>query len=411
MQTGTSTRGFSNGVLGQNNHSYASLMERSKVPDENIERILQLHCNTPFFKDNPYYLHLWERYFALHSRDPRILFFMRHKHISRNYQFLYVELSKYFESRRQVDVSVSLLRKAISANVYKKDVLVKELRRLGKPPNLLSDDDVERKLEPKSLFFWGKEWIFREKKVTYDRESFIVNGEEISFEEMKSLNYARKCGSEENKCNTDAEICNRESHTIAIAVGAELVLGNEVFHVREQLGADKFSVMGLGNLHEEANTIVPSYHTLQIARFDASVFDRFVPTDVVLWGDVMVFRQYKLGLLGTFPHLCNELLAFFFLRVLEVVVHYHRKNVFFNDLSLDDFFVNDDFSVVLCNFAVNKDAGWDYAVLRSLKFDDADSYMDKDLEDAYEALDARLAHADMGLVFLKLKMLILEKSK
>lgn len=496
-------------------------MEWDNIPDENLEKVLQIYYNTPFFRDNPCYLYLWERYYILNQRDPRILFFMKHKGISKNYHFLYVELSRYFELKSMKDVSASLLKKAISSNVHKREVLVKELLRLGKIPNVLTKEEIGNELKLKSLFFWNKEWIFYQKKVVYDKKEFTVDGQEISFEEARYMasrrepestrsslqggflvkkNVRNDCAingikieaseidfltlhnnsmskerqdfseqhhKEEKHCTTciqtqgnvinerfNRESCqstseNREDVTLVIEKGSkgeseplhqeflseknitgtsddlrsaseefarisegkELIIGQHVFYVKKQICQNRFFLVKVGEIGHDSQTFISTYHTLQDQSPNMNFFDKFIPKNISVFEAFMLYEYYRLGLLASVLNIIEGLVEFFFLKALEIAIYYSSKDVFFADLSAEDFFITSSFSLVVCNFSLGcRKSIWEYSVFHQLGWQEAEKHMMLSPEEAFFAISKKMKHLDLSIRFLKLKMVILERT-
>jgi hypothetical protein len=161
-------------------------MDPEDLKEKDIKKLLQKYLNISYFKNNPEYISLWQKYYES-ERDPEILFFMKYKGVSSYYHWLYVELSKHFNSKNLFNVSRSILSRALNGDVYDRRVIEDHLSELPDHGKTMNDDEIYRHINPKSIILWGKKWVVQEESLFYNRDIFIINGVEVSFEEWRSM--------------------------------------------------------------------------------------------------------------------------------------------------------------------------------------------------------------------------------
>lgn len=163
-------------------------MSFDAVADNDVEQTLLKYIDLPYFRNNPSYIALWQRHYA-RTRDPRILFLMKHKKISQYYHWLYIELSRLFLSRGNVAMSFATLDMGIASKAHDIAVLEEELAKIPVADRLYCEHEASLLLNPKGFFTLGKIWNSYGEKLFYDRKMFVVGDEEISFEEYRALRY------------------------------------------------------------------------------------------------------------------------------------------------------------------------------------------------------------------------------
>lgn len=430
------------------------------VQDKDLEKILKHYCSMPFFRDNPYYIRLWERYYVLCDKNPSILFFMKHKRISKNYHFLYVELSRHFEQRGLKDVSAWILQRAIEAGVYRNDVLVSELIRLGRPPGVLTIDEIAQELNPQDFVLWGKKWCSKQ-NTTQSESSSLENSKHRctanTVKEMgdsKGFGFAARVDSssarnahtpapcklclDRNRCS---DLTSQETFTAPkrpceyhgetegsaacsqrtnakynlerIHMGAELTIENRVFYIKSRISPCQLLAIEMPGSASECKARETMHYTVQTdgGGMSRALFDKYVPDLIASISQVLLYKHYELGLLGSAVCLVPELNAFFFLKALEIAMYYAEKGVFFADLSVNNFFIDDDMSLVLCTFS-QKEEGcvWKYSVFSELAIERAHAYMSMETNTAFRELSARVRTMDTEDLLLRLKIAIFEKN-
>eukprot|EP00866_Antonospora_locustae_P002009 jgi/Antlo1/2009/322 len=430
------------------------------VHDKDLEKILKHYCGTPFFRDNPYYISLWERYYVLCNKNPSILFFMKHKRISKNYHFLYIELSRHFELKGLKDVSAWILQRAIEAGVYRSEVLVSELIRLGRPPGALAMDEIARELNPQDFVLWGKKWCSKESTSKCERKSLedgkhkcatnvlkeIGSSEGLSFSasggasSAQNVHIAAQCklGLNEKKCSgfkmqdfsiahemsyerhnesESSAVClgraNSKCNEERIHIGAEFTIENRVFYVKSRISKHLLFAIEMPDSASEHQATEVMHYTIQIDGngMCRAHFDKYIPDRIVSLGQVLLYKHYELGLLSSAVCLMPELNIFFFLKALEIAMYYAKKGVFFADLSVDNFFIDDDMSLVLCTFSQEeKGCVWKYRVFSELGIEHANTYMNMEIETALSDLNAKVHIIDTEDMLLRLRIAIFEKN-
>jgi hypothetical protein len=156
------------------------------VRDEELEETLLRYIDMPYFRNNPSYIALWQRYY-MRRPDPCVLFLMRHKKISQYYHWLYIELSSFFSLRRHHGISRVVLEAGIEANAYDPEVLREELGKIPADDRTYSEHEINVLLNPKNFGCLGKVWNAYNEVLFCERELLIRDGEEMSFEEHRAL--------------------------------------------------------------------------------------------------------------------------------------------------------------------------------------------------------------------------------
>lgn len=436
------------------------------VHDKDLEKILKHYCGIPFFRDNPYYIRLWERYYVLSGKNPSILFFMKHKRISKNYHFLYIELSRHFEQRGLKDVSAWILQRAIEAGVYRNEVLVSELIRIGRPPGALTIDEIATELSPQDIMLWGKKWCSKESTIKCESKSledvkhrctmnaiketgsseglsYRASGDVSSAQsvhmctkahttapcklclgenkfsgfKMHGISIIRERPHEDRNESESSAACSRRTSSKygaeVIRIGVVLTIEDRVFYVKSRISSRQILAIEMLGSSSECQTAETMHCTIQTDGHETrrALFDKYIPDRIVSLGRVLLYKHYELGLLSSAVCLMPELNIVFFLKALEIAMYYAKKGVFFTDLSACDFFIDDDMSLVLCTF-YQKEKGfvWKYRVFSELAIEHANTYMSMETDTAFHKLSEKISIIDTDELLLRFKIAIFEKN-
>ncbi|TBU01405.1 Mad3/BUB1 domain-containing protein [Hamiltosporidium tvaerminnensis] len=162
----------------------------AEIKDNEIEETLKKNLHIEFYKNNPSYIKLWQRYYEI-KKDPKILFFMMHFGISKDYHWIYIELANHFKKLKYFELSYYVLSEAKRKNVFDAFEIEKEINNYSFDTKRFSDTEMKRILYPKRIYFWDTEWSINE--ILYcnlDNCFYKKNGEIsfVSFEENRYLN-------------------------------------------------------------------------------------------------------------------------------------------------------------------------------------------------------------------------------
>ncbi|KAH9411673.1 putative Mad3/BUB1 like region 1 protein [Ordospora pajunii] len=216
-------------------------MDLDAVPDEELENVVLKYIDCPYFKNNPLYISLWERYYSI-CKSPAVLFLMRYKKISQYYHWIYLELSRYFKSTGRSWMCRHVILMGMHCNAHDASVLQKEMDSVPEDDCRHSENDINALMNPKGFFVFGKAWNAYEERLSYNRMLFTCGEEEMSFEEFRARAHIRN----EERAQIELEdgwvhfgyACNEDERKDGVAVSdLQMSIGHVDAKVDLQVGS------------------------------------------------------------------------------------------------------------------------------------------------------------------------------
>lgn len=235
-----------------------SAPESSPVPDAEVPKNILKYINVPYFKNNPWYLELWEREY-LRTKDPVLLFLMLLKDVGTLHSWLYLQLHAYYKDKCSI-CSSTIIRLALRNNTYPKDRV--EAIRL---PTSQAEVEVEaHPLEkPTKIFLFGREWI-ESYTLSYNRSLLMVDGVEVSIMEYRVFDYLRRM-KEREKALDEVAMAFGEPHPLPPSISPlppltlkpldNVVIEDILCVVKKQLGEKTYVITRIANVGEEKVTL------------------------------------------------------------------------------------------------------------------------------------------------------------
>lgn len=391
-----------------------------EVEDSEVEKVLLQHMDMPYFRNNPSYIALWQRHYYT-TKDPKILFLMRHKKISRYYHWIYIELSRFFMSRNHPCMCRIVLDMGVMCGAYDSKVLEEELKSAPAVENTYSEHKINMLLNPKGFFVLGRIWNSYYEVLFYDREMFMVEGEEISFEEYRAMLYrnteedsnvhpeeTREGPSDTGLKGPSSASCNEDvqgegKHTLD--VDDKLLIDGSLFQVREVIGNGKYRAICMS---EEEHTIsIKDFLLCKASVSDLhAIYDidsRFIPPmsiHTLRTGSFVLCEYYKLGslkrCLDVLDSVDTGIILYFISQLIEVLDLMNSRNYTFSSFSLDSACVTENCELRIVDF------DWKHHEIENNCHEDVFVAFDK-------YIDASAASRDVARVKNELKKIDLEQ--
>lgn len=218
------------------------------VDDDAVEDALLRHIDIPYFRNNPSYISLWQRHYY-RTGDPAVLFLMRHKKISQYYHWVYVELSRVLMRSNHHGACRAVLRLGMACGAYDRKALEDEAERIPEGTREYSEHEVNVLLNPKGFSALGRTWNSYREALFYTRPLFVVDGEEVSFEEYRAKEwresaqgrgweYEEREGSVCRPTEAGSEPCDAVGDVLD--AGMEVAIDGHIYYVKEVMGRRRY---------------------------------------------------------------------------------------------------------------------------------------------------------------------------
>ncbi|EHY65332.1 hypothetical protein NERG_01778 [Nematocida ausubeli] len=158
------------------------ILENDAVQDKQLGNAILCYLNTPYFRNNTWYLALWKRLFELkHSAE--ILFLMRMKDIGLLNAWVYLQLHAHFLEKGCLSCAHAILVEGIKAQAYPIESLEEKVN---------YTIPKEHSLEvPARIRLFGKEWVC---VVEYAHlaKTLQKEGRSVTYTEYRIIQHIRK---------------------------------------------------------------------------------------------------------------------------------------------------------------------------------------------------------------------------
>ncbi|KAG5859833.1 putative Mad3/BUB1 domain-containing protein [Encephalitozoon hellem] len=353
--------------------------------EDELESTLLGHIDIPYFRNNPSYISLWQKYYYKNN-NPHVLFLMKYKKISQYYHWIYVELSRFFMRNNHYGACKAILNMGIACNAYDRRVLEDELRKIPTSANLFSENEVNALLNPKGFTVLGKVWNSYQEALFYNRELFIFDHEEMSFEEYRSRSYIKKPRPSPEECvarigmkhladcskaGGDGELENKRKCEPAnanriLAAGQEIVIDGYTYYIKEIMGGNRYRMTCLS---EEAPEDLVHKGDVMLQEVTKASIDLalrlnpdYVPKFVVKELGSRTFLLYEFCTFGTLENCLNisdaiksRIALYFVSQLAEILDEMKEKKCKFVSFSLESLCVSEDCMLKIADFNLSSE--------------------------------------------------------
>ncbi|KAM0671925.1 hypothetical protein CWI42_040680 [Ordospora colligata] len=359
-------------------------MDLDAVPDEELEEVLQRYIDCPYFKNNPLYISLWKRYYSI-CKSPAVLFLMKHKKISQYYHWIYLELSRYFESIGRSWMCRHVIEIGVNCNAYDADVLRMEMDSLPEDDSKHSENDISALMNPKGFFVFGKAWNAYEEKLSYNRILFVRGDEEMSFEEFRALScicdrenvqiesenewvyFGYSCNEEETKDEEAAPniIMNMEraDAKMNLQVGNKLIAEDCAYYIKSMINNYAYEVVCI---YEDTTHILQMNKTTLVLKkmfgSEASIISEIAPEYIPVFSiknindrSFVIYEQCFGTLKMCLDVLCNaypSVVVYHAYQVIEILKELARMGKKFSRFSLESVQVSARYTLEIVDFKI-----------------------------------------------------------
>lgn len=319
------------------------------VRDEDLEQTLLRYIDMPYFRNNPSYILLWQRYYA-NTRDPGVLFLMKYKKVSQYYHWIYVELSRFFISRNHPGLCSVVLSMGMKCNAYDSRVLADELGKIPANSQTYSGHEITSLMSPKGFHALGRVWNSYNEVLFYNQSLFITEDGEISFEEFRSMQHKEASG----------PTTHVEEDTSCVDVDTEVVVDGSVFRVKDILGAGRYRVQRVteekgGDAALRSLLLCKASEDIigRVSDIDACYVPGFTVETIGL--EKFLFCEYRgFGALETCLDVSGEvdmgIVLYFADQLIDMFGAMVTKNLVFSNFTLDSVCVTEDCRLMIADF-------------------------------------------------------------
>ncbi|ADM11309.1 uncharacterized protein Eint_040180 [Encephalitozoon intestinalis ATCC 50506] len=364
------------------------------ICEDEIEAFLLSHIDIPYFRNNPSYISLWQRYYYK-TKEPGVLFLMKYKKVSQYYHWIYVELSRLFMKNGHYGISRAILDMGIACNAYDKKVLKDEIEKIPLSTTVFSDHETSALINPKGFVALGKVWNSYRETLFYNRELFILDGEEISFEEYRSRIWSKKTAlscprvshrvetdvpsREEHSLNNKTRILSRGSCRIhnqdgrkrennsaevtenILASGQEIIIDDLIYYIKEVIDEKRYRMICISNevskdlmnrgdllLHEVSKTTIDL-----IQKLDSNYVPPFnvkkLGSRMFLLYDFYYFGSLK-SCLDVPTSIRSNIALYFMAQLADIFNEMKKVGLGFTSFSLESLCVSEDCRLKIVDF-------------------------------------------------------------
>lgn len=339
------------------------------IGEDELESALLNFIDILYFRNNPSYISLWQKYYYK-TNDPGVLFLMKYKKISQYYHWIYVELSRFFMRNDHYGVCKAVLNAGIACNAYERRVLEDELRRIPMATNPSLENEVNALLNPKGFTALGKVWNSYREVLFYNRELFLLDQEEVSFEEYRARTYSGKSRLSLKKRGVGIEPIGEgdlvDSVSNTLSVGKEIVIDGYVYYIKDVMDGNRYRMICISDgsledlmykgdvlLHE-----VPKPCIDLIQRLDPKHVPRFTVKElgsrIFLLYDFYVFGTLK-SCLDISNSVKSGIALYFVTQLIEIFDGLEKKGYKFTAFSLESLCVSEDCRLKIVDFNLSSD--------------------------------------------------------
>ncbi|AFN82789.1 hypothetical protein EROM_040200 [Encephalitozoon romaleae SJ-2008] len=347
------------------------MMTFDGMDEDELENALLNYIDIPYFRNNPSYISLWQRYYYK-TNDPSVLFLMKYKKISQYYHWIYVELSRFFMRNGRYGVCKAVLNVGIACNAYEREVLEDELQRIPMVTNPSPEHEINTLLNPKGFTALGKVWNSYQEVLFYNRKLFLLDQEEVSFEEYRAKTYSGKSRLSLKKYGIKLGIGHMgendpvDGMSNTLSVGKEIVIDGYVYYVKDVMDGNRYRMICIsdGNFEElmyKGDVIlheVPKSSIDLIQRLDSDHVPRFTVKELGS-RTFLLYDFYVFGTLESCLDISNSMksgiVLYFVSQLIEIFGGLEERGCRFTAFSLESLCVSEDCRLKIVDFDLSED--------------------------------------------------------
>ncbi|CAD25211.1 hypothetical protein [Encephalitozoon cuniculi GB-M1] len=342
------------------------------VCEDEMEGVLLRYIDIPYFRNNPSYISLWQRYYYK-TKDPGVLFLMRHKKISRYYHWIYVEFSRFFMKSGHCGMSKAALGMGMACGAYDRKILEDELKGILSSAVPCTEHEANALMNPKGFVALGRVWNSYREILFYNRELFVLDKEEVSFEEYRSRTHTHLPKNGSQRFSYSHEIIEQqqvgdkidgdpaEGMEGVLDTEQEIVIDGSTYYIKEVIDGKRYRMISIPDgssetQEDEGDALlheVPESAVDLILRLNPDHVPRF--TVKILGSRTFLFyRLYQLGslkdCLDVSSSMGSEIVLYFVGQLTGIFNAMEKEGYRFTSFSLESLSVSEDCRLKIVDF-------------------------------------------------------------